>query len=179
MKTIIVLLITLAASFGSFAQKAKNNLPPDTSAAQQVTYICPMHPGEMSSSAGTCSKCGMALTQSTKEQMKSGIVKAFDCPMHQDQFSNKAGKCTKCGTTLVRLNTYACPSHPDMMSNKPGVCTICGKALVLTGKEQMKTELMKQYTCPMHADVTSDKPGKCSKCGMALVEKNDKNPKRN
>lgn len=169
----MVLFFAFSASFTSYAQKAKNNLPPDTSAAQQVTYICPMHPGEMSGTAGTCSKCGMALTLSTKEQMKYGVVKAFDCPMHPDQFSNKAGKCSKCGTTLVRLNTYTCPSHPDMMSNKPGMCKTCGKALVLSNKEKMKMEVMKLYACPMHADVTSNKPGKCAKCGMKLVEKAD------
>ncbi len=176
MKTIIVLFFALSASFASYAQKAKNNFPADTIAAQQVAYICPMHPGEMSSTEGTCSKCGMALTLSTKEQMKSGIVKAYECPMHPGEFSNKAGKCTKCGTALVKLNVYACPSHSDMMSNKPGSCTICGKALVLSGKEQMKSEVMKQYTCPMHPDVTSDKPGKCSKCGMTLVKKENKKP---
>ena len=178
MKTIIVLFIAISTSFASYAQKAKNNLPPDKDAAQQITYVCPMHPGEISDTPGKCAKCGMALVGSKKEQMKKTLLKDYACEMHPGEVSDTPGKCTKCGRSFVKLNTYSCPLHPDFISHKPGTCPKCGSALVLSGKEQMKSEVMKQYACPMHPDVVSSKSGKCPKCGMALVEKSDSTSKQ-
>lgn len=67
------------------------------------TYTCPMHPDEVSSKPGNCSKCGMSLTLSSKEKMKLG----YYCPMHPDVKSDKEGKCPNCGMALtpVKNNT--------------------------------------------------------------------------
>lgn len=178
MKKVIILLMAITTSFAGFAQKAKANS--DTSKAGTViyTYSCPMHPNEMSDKPGKCSKCGMDLVASKKEQMKMDVMKIYTCPMHPDVTSDKPGKCAKCGMDMKETKkiaqTYSCPMHPDVISDKPGKCSKCGMNLALSPKEKMKMEVMKIYTCPMHPDVTSDKSGKCPKCGMDMVEKKQK-----
>ena len=109
---------------------------------EQMKYSCPMHPDVKSNKSGKCSRCGMDLTKSKKEQMKMEVMKMFSCPMHSDVTSDKPGKCSNCGMDLIKSK-----------------------------KEQMKMEVMKMYSCPMHPEVTADKPGKCTKCNMDLKEK--------
>jgi transcription initiation factor IIE alpha subunit len=46
---------------------------------------------------GKCPQCGQKLTLSTKEQMKTEVVKVNTCPMHPDIALDKDGKCPKCG----------------------------------------------------------------------------------
>lgn len=175
MKKVIILLIAITTSFGSFAQKAKANSEANKGGTIVSTYSCPMHPDEVSDKPGKCSKCGMDLALSTKEQMKMGVMKIYACPMHPDETSDKPGKCAKCGMDMKEIKkvaqTYSCPMHPDVTSEKPGKCSKCGMNLALSPKEKMKMEVMKTYTCGMHPDVVSDKPGRCPKCGMGLVEK--------
>lgn len=105
-------------------------------------YACTMHPDVTGHEPGKCTKCGMELSLSPKEQMKAKEVK-----------------------------NYKCPVHLDVTKHDPGNCPKCGKKLNLSPKEQMKTEVMKTYTCPMHPDVALDKEGSCPKCGKTLVEK--------
>ncbi|MES1181782.1 MAG: heavy metal-binding domain-containing protein [Flavobacterium sp.] len=105
-------------------------------------YTCSMHPDVIMSQPGNCPKCGMALSLSTKEQMKARSSKVYTCPVHLDVVKHDPGKCPK-----------------------------CGKKLNLSLKEQMKAETAKVYTCPMHPEVALDKDGICPKCGKALVEK--------
>ena len=105
-----------------------------------VQYACSMHPDVTSDKPGKCSKCGMDLNLSKKEQLKLENVK------------------------------YSCTMHPEVISYENGKCPKCGKNLHLSKKEQRKLEIANGYTCPMHSDVVSDKPGKCSKCGMYLAK---------
>ncbi len=178
MKKVIILLIAITVSFGSFAQKAKANSDANKRGTVISTYSCPMHSDEVSDKPAKCSRCGMDLTHTKKEQMKMNVMKIYTCPMHPDVTSDKAGKCAKCGMDMKETKkiaqTYSCPMHPDVISDKPGKCVKCGKSLALSPKEQMKMKVMKTYTCPMHSDVASDKSGKCPKCGMAMVEKTTK-----
>lgn len=139
MKKVIILIVALfIASPVIFAQKAKN----DTTHHATFKYSCPMHTEIGSNKPGKCSKCGMDLMLSKKEQVKAEVTDTYTCLMHPDIVSDTAGKCPKCGMDLT-----------------------------LSKKEQTKTEAMKTYTCPMHPNESSDKPGKCPKCGMALKEK--------
>ncbi len=73
-----------------------------TTAAQneKAMYCCSMHPEVKSDAPGKCSKCGMDLTKSKKEQMKMEVMKVYTCPMHADVTSNTPGKCTKCSMDL-------------------------------------------------------------------------------
>jgi hypothetical protein len=105
-------------------------------------YSCPMHPDVVRNKPGKCPICGMELTLSGKEQMKTAVVK-----------------------------NYVCPLHRDVVSHDPGKCPKCGRKLNLSLKEQMKADVTKLYTCPMHPEVALTKEGVCPKCGRALVEK--------
>ena len=141
MKKLFIVAVMLTASLATFAQKAKAHLPENkTGTVLPASYSCPMHPDVTSDKPGKCSKCGMDLTLSKKEQLKSEVVKIYSCPM-----------------------------HPDVTSDKPGKCSKCGMNLTMSKKEQLKSEVMK-YSCPMHPDVASTKKGKCPKCGMDLTE---------
>ena len=60
-----------------------------------------MHPEIVSDQPGKCTKCGMNLHLSKKEEMKSEIVNGYTCPMDKDVSTNKPGKCPKCGMQLV------------------------------------------------------------------------------
>lgn len=146
MKKFIIILIVTTASLSTFqpadAQSDKSSRTKDnTNSIKLVQYVCPMHPDITSDKPGKCSKCGMNLTLSKKEQMKADVVK------------------------------YTCPMHPEIVSDKLGKCSKCGMNLTLSKKEQMKSDVVNGYTCPMHPEVSNDKPGKCPKCGMNLVQK--------
>ena len=56
--------------------------------AEKMKYSCPMHPDELSNKPAKCSKCGMDLTKSKKEQMKMDVMKVYNCPMHPDVTSS-------------------------------------------------------------------------------------------
>lgn len=144
MKKVIILAIAMVASFCTFAQKAKSATIAD-SATVHLKYSCPMHADVTSNEPGKCTKCGMELMLSKKEQMKTAVTAAYGCPMHAGVMNDKAGICPKCGATLTKTN-----------------------------KEQMKMQVMKSFTCPMHPSETSDKAGKCAKCGMDLIANSKK-----
>lgn len=76
----------------------------------------------------------------------------------------KAGKTD----TTKHLSIYTCDHHPEVKSDKPGKCPKCGMDLKLSGKEQMKADVIKTYSCPVHFEVTSHDPGKCPKCGRKM-----------
>ena len=85
-------------------------------------------------------------------------------------FAQKAkGNKKTAGSTITIQSNYRCPMHPAVVSNEPGKCSKCNMDLILSKKEIMKKEVMKDYTCPMHKEVISDMAGTCAKCGKALV----------
>ncbi|MGZ5135809.1 MAG: heavy metal-binding domain-containing protein [Flavitalea sp.] len=138
-KLIFMVVAILMTTTGLLAQTKAGKV--DTT-KHTTLYSCPKHPEITAHEPGKCSKCGMELNLSGKEQMKSAQVK-----------------------------NYTCPVHLDVTTHNPGKCPKCGKKLNLSPKEQMKAEVTKMYTCPMHPDVSLDKEGNCPKCGKALVEK--------
>ncbi len=88
-----------------YERKATENAPAVTEKIPApVLYSCPMHKDVTSEAAGKCSKCGMALTISKKEEMKMEVMKLYSCPMHADVTSKTAGKCSKCGMDLKQNN---------------------------------------------------------------------------
>jgi Cu(I)/Ag(I) efflux system membrane fusion protein/Cu+-exporting ATPase len=76
----------------------------------------------------------------------------------------KAGKID----TSPKYSLYTCPTHPEVTGHKAGTCPKCGMALVLSKKEEMKANQVKNYSCPSHTEVTSHNPGQCPKCGKKL-----------
>lgn len=144
MKTLMIILAVIVTASTSFAQKAKNaNQKIKESTAVAMQYSCPMHSDVVSDKPGDCSKCGMKLTGSAKEQMK-----------------------------VKEMNHFTCTMHPEVKSDKAGTCPKCGMNLHASKKEQMKAKVMKGFSCPMHPDEKSDQAGKCTKCGMTLTKNN-------
>lgn len=138
-KILIIVIAFIITSPVLFAQTKAGKT--DTT-KHTALYACRMHPDVVSNKPGKCPKCGMALTLSGKEQMKTDVLKNYSCPMHL-----------------------------TVASHDPGKCPICGRKMNLSSKEQMKAEVTKIYTCPMHFEVALDKDGKCPKCGTVLVER--------
>ena len=141
MKKYIILLIA-ALSISTVSLYAQEKAGKKDTAEHIAFYACPMHPDVTMDKPGKCPKCGMDLSLSKKEEMKTQVTKAYRCPIDVNVASDKSGKCPKCGRNLT-------PSK----------------------KEEMKSDVMNSYGCSMHSDVVSNKPGKCPKCGMDLVEK--------
>ena len=59
-------------------------------------YICPMDPKVLSSTPGSCPKCGMALELELPTVRKT----EYFCPMDPEVVSDKPGTCPKCGMAL-------------------------------------------------------------------------------
>jgi len=133
----MMLLIASFASFAASAQKSKANNTNTKPPVVTVQYSCPMHPDVVSNKPGKCSKCGMDLTLSKKEQLKQEVTNTYTCPMHQEVVSNHEGICAKCSSRLVIDRTgskqgvkiYTCSMHPQVASNEAGKCPICGMSL--------------------------------------------------
>jgi putative DNA topoisomerase len=85
-------------------------------------------------------------------------------------FAQKAKGNIKTANTIMTIQSnYRCPMHADVVSNEQGKCSKCNRDLVMSKKEQMKKEVMRDYAYPMHKEVVSDMAGTCAKCGSALV----------
>ena len=139
MKRLIILMLMFASTTAIFAQKAKEETSKNgKSTTVMASYTCPMHPEVKSSKPGKCSKCGMDLTLSKKEQMKAEVTHTYTCPMHSDVVSNNPGKCPQCSSKLVvdrrgtkqAATVYTCGMHPDVSSTTAGKCPVCGMAMV-------------------------------------------------
>ena len=134
MKKIIFLAIAVVTLSATFAQKGNSNSKENKTVVKTKTiYTCPMHPEVTSDKPGKCSKCGMDLVKSKKDQMKKKMVKIYTCPMHPEIISDKPGKCSKCGMNLKEsekeMASFSCPMHPEITSDKPGKCSKCGMDL--------------------------------------------------
>ncbi|MES2777668.1 MAG: heavy metal-binding domain-containing protein [Bacteroidota bacterium] len=92
------------------------------------------------------------------------VTVSFTGLSQKDKGSMKGKKAT-----TLKIASYACSEHPDVVSNAAGKCSKCGKNLSLSGKEQMKMDVVKGYACPMHPEETSSEPGKCTKCNMDMT----------
>lgn len=104
-KLIIVLSVFLAVSTASNAQANPKSSKEET---QKKSYVCPMHPEEMSSTKGKCNKCGMELTKTKKLKSKPSLKGSqtsteakYICPMHPKAIGKKGDKCPKCGMNLM------------------------------------------------------------------------------
>ncbi|SDW51797.1 Cu+-exporting ATPase [Hydrobacter penzbergensis] len=102
----IKMLVMAALTIGSISMYAQDSTSQKIKSPKQkmekIQYSCPMHPDMVSNKPGKCSKCGMDLTKSNKEQMKMEVMKMYACPMHPDVTSDKPGKCSKCGMDLKK-----------------------------------------------------------------------------
>lgn len=107
MKTLIIILsMFLAISTAASAQVATKSTKNEI---QKTTYVCPMHPKEVSLKEGECSKCGMELVKTKQlkpntaikgSQTMNAVKTKYVCKM-DGQTSEKAGKCPKCGMAMT------------------------------------------------------------------------------
>lgn len=149
MKTLIIVLsVFLAVNSVASAQEAVKSSQKET---QKEMYTCPMHPKEISSKEGDCSKCGMTLVKTLKHDTsgkgkKTEVVTKYVCKM-DGTTADKPGKCSKCGMKMtsqeIQKLTYSCPMHPNEMSDKSGKCSKCG--MQMTPKESDKKEENHQH----------------------------------
>ncbi|MCI4443985.1 MAG: hypothetical protein JHC39_10850 [Lentimicrobium sp.] len=148
MKTLIIVLSVFLAV--STAVSAQSTTKPSKEEAQKTTYVCPMHPDQMSMKEGKCSKCGMELVKTTQTQPNSAVkgsqastvVEAkYICKM-DGSTSDKPGKCPKCGMEMTKKEApkavYACPMHPKVIGKKGDKCSKCGMDLEKVGGEKSK-----------------------------------------
>ena len=70
--------------------------PVKASAPTGAKYFCPMDPEVISSTPGSCPKCGMAF----EPEIVTTTGTQYVCPMHPDVVSDKPGACPKCGMAL-------------------------------------------------------------------------------
>ena len=140
-KLIIVLSVFLAVSTTASAQSTTK---PSKEEAQKTTYVCPMHPDQMSMAGGKCSKCGMDLEnkKTTHDSAITTVVEAkYICKM-DGTTSDKACKCPKCGMEMVKNKApkaaYACPMHPKVTGKEGDKCSKCGMDLEKVGGEKSK-----------------------------------------
>ncbi|RKS15305.1 heavy metal-binding domain-containing protein [Flavobacterium sp. 120] len=149
MKTLIIVLsVFLAVNSMVSAQEAVKSSQKEM---HKEMYSCPMHPKEMSSKGGECSKCGMKLVKTLKHDTsgkgkKTAIVSTYVCKM-DGTTADKPGKCSKCGMKMtpqdVQKTAYSCPMHPKEMSDKPAKCPKCG--MQMTPKKSDKKEENHQH----------------------------------
>src|SRR5678815_3592119 len=83
MKKIMMLLIA-ALTISSVTVFAQEKAGKKDTTQNTVLYTCPMHPDVKMDKAGKCPKCGMELSLSKKEEMKSAVTKNYTCPVHAD-----------------------------------------------------------------------------------------------
>ena len=67
-------------------------------------YTCPMHKEVVSDMAGTCAKCGTALTVVDRKGSKQGHT-TYVCSMHPEVAADKSGKCPKCDMELTKAKS--------------------------------------------------------------------------
>ena len=146
MKTLIIILSVFLTA--STTVSAQNSTKPSKDEAQKNTYVCPMHPKEMSMKEGKCSKCGMELMKTTKMQNNSAVkgsqvstvVEAkYICKM-DGSTSDKSGKCPKCKMAMTKNEVpkavYTCPMHPKVIGKHGDKCSKCGMVLTKVGGDE-------------------------------------------
>jgi hypothetical protein len=188
MKTLIIVLsVFLAVNTMASAQEAVKSSQKEL---VKEMFTCPMHPDEMSSKEGECSKCGMKLVKKLNHDTsgkgrKTEVVSKYVCKM-DGTTSDKAGKCPKCGMDMTKKEVqevnYTCSMHPNEVSSEPGKCGKCGMKMVRTTEvkrnvavkgSQSSSKVITKYVCAMDGE-QSDKAGKCTKCGMEMTKMEDK-----
>ena len=105
---IIALSLFFVANTTVLAQDKKETSKKEV---QKTMYVCPMHPNEVSTTEGGCSKCGMKMVKTSVRkhdpsakgsQTKTKVVTKYVCTMDGGT-SDKPGKCPKCGMKLTEM----------------------------------------------------------------------------
>lgn len=96
-------------------------------------YTCPMHPSVESAGPGSCSICGMNLTQVKKVK----LPQATKIETHTHDHSDPTPEVTT--ATAGGISHYTCSMHSSVKSAIPGTCPICAMDLVPVTKQEMQS----------------------------------------
>ncbi len=109
---------------------------PDTPALVAASYVCPMHPDQVSDGPAECPICGMDLVPAPPAAASTQPGAAAE--PHGGHTADSGGKSAA---------RYHCPMHPGYVADRPGECPICGMNLVPIAEEEIT------LTMPGHAEV--------------------------
>ena len=128
MKKIIIFAVAfLMVSPGLFAQLKAGK---QDNTKHSVLNVCPTHSTAKINEPGKCPLCGMNVSLSQKEQMKSQITKSYTCPVSADIVSGKPSNLSlkeQMKWEVVKLNNHA--ANSNTARNKTDKCSGCGMAL--------------------------------------------------
>ena len=120
------------------------------SAQSQNSFVCPMHPGVVSSAQGDCPRCGMQLVS---RAAKPGL-------MSQARRKRSAGAARQSGGAKSKVR----PSPPQPAPPRP----FAGLSTAERVRELERLAPTYEYSCIMHPEVRQAQDGSCPKCGMML-----------
>ncbi|MFT5235667.1 MAG: Cu(I)/Ag(I) efflux system membrane fusion protein [Shewanella sp.] len=110
-----------------------------------ATYVCPMHPEEISHEAGSrCSICNMFLLETEEEEEEKGKMDHSAHDMNTMPDGDQSERVNQAKTTSADAVFNA--AKPTSLNDGGNV----------------------KYVCPMHAHIISDVPSTCPICGMNL-----------
>jgi len=144
-----------------------------TETPAKETWVCPMHPDQVSDKAGRCEKCGMKLVK-----QEAGKGEQWVCPMHPKIVSDKPARCSECGMKLVKKEAPRGQNAPTPpVSGHPGLEGESGDhadhQVAPADKAKPAPEAApagkEVWVCPM-GHIVTDKPGDCPACGMKLIK---------
>lgn len=97
--------------------------PTPETAAELMTYSCPMHPEVNQDHPGNCPKCGMALE--ALGVPASAPTTTYTCPMHPEVTQDHPGNCPKCGMALEAVTSGGEQKNEELidMSRRFWGCT--------------------------------------------------------
>jgi hypothetical protein len=128
MKKIIIIAVAILVSSPALLAQWKAGRQDNTK--HPVLNVCPTHSTTKINEPGKCPLCGMNVSLSQKEQMKSQITKSYTCPVSADIVSGKPSNLSlkeQMKWEVVKLNNHAV--NANIARNKTDKCPGCGMAL--------------------------------------------------
>jgi uncharacterized paraquat-inducible protein A len=130
MKKIITVVVAFLISSPVLFAQLKAGKQDNTK--HTVLNVCPTHSTAKINEPGRCPQCGMKVSLSQKEQMKSQITKSYSCPVN-GAIVSVSGKPSNLSLKeqmkweVVKLNNQAV--NASIARNKTDKCPGCGMAL--------------------------------------------------
>lgn len=146
----IALAAIVPAPVPAFAQQPQQD--------QSKLYVCSMHPYETSHEAGSCTICGMALSEVEGYKPGSPIPDEDELFVNPDKPMMISAIAHKNWIPITKSPYYQ-PRKDEAMSGHDGMDH---------SGHMIQSMPDKLYVCSMHPYETAHEEGKCGICGMAL-----------
>jgi Cu(I)/Ag(I) efflux system membrane fusion protein/cobalt-zinc-cadmium efflux system membrane fusion protein len=178
------ILIAAVAAVGVFAFLQSADAKARPSSEMKELYVCSMHPWEQASEPGSCTECGMALSQ------VEGFAPGDSLPSEDELYVDpenpiKVSIIAHEGWIPIVESPYYQPrqgdeptGHDDFMES--GGDSAQGMEMdhsemegsskdSMQGENSAETSTSGLWTCGMHPEVIQDHPGDCPICHMKLT----------